>query len=572
MTILAQRLISSSSEIGIAAEIAQSGCAGPVPILSPDECAALSLHLEEPDLPAPFGWAKGRAVTDRVIYDIAAKPDLIALLRPLLGEDIVLWGAQIVHRPPGTSHPWHTDVESAAPDARVISVWVGVRNTSRNSGLLFVAGSQHFGRPVQEVLAVLGEHRDTIADARMLEIARTIDPATSIVQPDVQDGAALIFDGRIWHSGRHDGASETRTALLLQYASADCAIPMPVGGHYHWPFRFSTSRRVPTILVSDTGLGSANRLVPPPPTPSSKPMIMTFARTVELPLAEDPVKHWRPFSQFRGPTSTLAEMSCHISVLSAGHAPHPPHIHGEEELLIVLDGAVEIELADDPSRTNSRRHPMKPGMFSYYPATQHHTIHNTGAQPATYLMFKWRSVASGSEMPLPASIFEHGQSVVPDKPAPMATKLLFQQATDQLPKLHAHLTTLQPGAGYEAHADPYDVAIILFSGEVETVGERVKPLGVIYYSAGELHGMRNVGAAPATYLVFEFHTPATVAHDRRHAEVLRQAKLAEEQRRKAEKQQRKVEEQRRKAEKQRRKRGVRGLLRKLVKAAKKLVR
>ena len=557
MSVLAQRP-PSSAESGIAAEIAQSGCAGPAPILSPDECAALSLHLDRPDLPEPFGWAKGRAVTDRVIYDIAAKSDLIALLRSLLGEDIVLWGAQIVRRERGTSHPWHTDVESSAPDARVVSIWIGIRNSSRGSGLLFIAGSQHFGRSVQEVLAGLGEDRGTIADARMLEIARTIDPATSIVQPDAQDGAALIFDGRIWHSGRHDRTSETRVALLLQYAAADCPIPMPAGGHYHWPFRFSTSRRIPTILVSGTGLGSANRLVSPPPTPSSKPMITTFARTVELPLAEDPVKRWRPFSQFRGPTSTLAAMSCHISVLSTGHSPHQPHIHDEEELLIVLDGVMEIELADDPSGANSRRHPMKPGMLSYYPATQHHTIHNTGPQPAAYLMLKWRSTAAGSETPLPASIFEYERTVVPDKPAPMATKLLFQRATDQLPRLHAHLTTLQPGAGYEPHADPYDIAIILFSGEVETVGERVKPLGVIYYSAGELHGMRNVGAVPATYLVFEFHTPATVAHHRRHAEALRLEKLAE--------------KQRRKAEKQCRKRGVRGLLRKLVNAAAKLVR
>jgi len=564
MTMLAQRW-PSAAEGGIAAEMAQSGWAGPVPLLSPDECAVLRQHLDERNLPAPLDWAKGRAVTDRVIFDIAARRDLIALLRPYLGEEIVLWGAQIIRREQGTSHPWHTDVESAAPDARVISVWIGIRNTSRESGLLFIAGSQHFGRSVQEVLAELGERRDTIADADMLEIARTIDPAAAIVQPDVQDGAALLFDGRIWHSGRNEGDGETRKALLLQYASADCPIPLPVDGGYRWPFRFSNDRRVPTILVSGSGQGSANRLVPPPPRPMNKPMITTLARTVELPLAEDPVKRWRPFPQFRGPTSTLAGMSCHISVLSAGHSPHRPHIHGEEELLIVLDGAVEIELAEDPGGTNSRRHPMKPGMFSYYPATQHHTIHNTGALPATYLMFKWHGAVGGSGTPLPAGIFEHEQLVVPDKPAPRAMKLLFQQATDQLPKLHAHLTTLQPGAGYEAHADPYDVAIILLSGEVETVGERIKPLGVIYYSAGELHGMQNVGTVPATYLVFEFHTPATLAHRRRHAKTQRPAKLAERQRREAEKQRRKVE-------KKRRKRGVRGLLRKLVKAARKLVR
>ena len=30
------------------------------------------------------------------------------------------------------------------------------------------------------------------------------------------------------------------------------------------------------------------------------------------------------------------------------------------------------------------------------------------------------------------------------------------------------------------------------------------PNGVIFYAAGEMHGMRNVGEAQARYLVFEF--------------------------------------------------------------------
>jgi hypothetical protein len=29
---------------------------------------------------------------------------------------------------------------------------------------------------------------------------------------------------------------------------------------------------------------------------------------------------------------------------------------------------------------------------------------------------------------------------------------------------------------------------------------------VIYYSAGESHGLRNIGSEPARYLVFEFHS------------------------------------------------------------------
>ncbi|MGH6804554.1 MAG: cupin domain-containing protein, partial [Methyloceanibacter sp.] len=88
---------------------------------------------------------------------------------------------------------------------------------------------------------------------------------------------------------------------------------------------------------------------------------------------------------------------------------------------------------------------------------------------------------------------------------PRTTRVLFQGPTAYLGKLHAHVTELQPGGGYSAHADKYDVAIILFSGTVETLGKTVGPGGSIYYSAGQLHGMRNVGDNPAKYLVIEFH-------------------------------------------------------------------
>jgi hypothetical protein len=62
--------------------------------------------------------------------------------------------------------------------------------------------------------------------------------------------------------------------------------------------------------------------------------------------------------------------------------------------------------------------------------------------------------------------------------------------------------------GYPEHIDEHDVAIIVFSGVVETLGQRAGPAGSIYYAAGEPHGLRNVGSEPARYLVFEFHANA----------------------------------------------------------------
>jgi mannose-6-phosphate isomerase-like protein (cupin superfamily)/quercetin dioxygenase-like cupin family protein len=504
----AQLTKTSAAEGGISADISQLGFFSSVSFLTPAECAKLVQHFARSDLPAPLSWFKGRAATDPIVYQVATRAEVLALLRPLLGPDVVLWGAVVVRRQMGTRHSWHTDMESADPRSRVISAWIGLRNTSDASGLRFVVGSHRFNRSVQEVLAASKIDRESLTDERMLEIAQTIDPGARIAWAGSQDGEMVLFDGRIWHSGHNDGTTGTRTALLLQYAAAETPIPMPANQSYEWPWTFADSPRVPTILVSGTARYSANRIVPAPMPPLEEmPMITTVAKSVALPLAENPVKRWQAYPQFRGQTAALATMSCHISVLSAGHRPHPPHIHHEEELLVLLDGEVDIELADDPDGTGSSRHQMRPGMFSYYPATQHHTVHNTGSRPATYLMLKWHGAVADSETPLPARIFEYQAAVVPAQPKPIVQKLLFQQATHSLNKLHAHLTTLQPGAGYEPHADPYDVAILLFSGEVETVGQRVGPLGLIYYSAGELHGMRNVGSTPATYLVFEFHSP-----------------------------------------------------------------
>ena len=51
-------------------------------------------------------------------------------------------------------------------------------------------------------------------------------------------------------------------------------------------------------------------------------------------------------------------------------------------------------------------------------------------------------------------------------------------------------------------------------GKVETLGRTVEGCALIYYAAGEAHGMRNVGEQPARYLVFEFHAPRQMLRNR----------------------------------------------------------
>lgn len=503
---LQQAISSRSGETSDVSSFFSRGFLDPVPFLSEGQCDLLFTHLTpgKPMESAP--WSKGRAVTDRLLYDIANSPRLISILRQLLGEDIILWGASSVDRTPGQVHPWHVDMESAAPEQRFATVWIGLRNTSRDSGLTFVSRSHMFPSTVQEVQHREQVRRGDATDEQVLAWAREFDPLAELVQPDVSNGEAVIFDGRIWHGSRNNSASGTRRALLLRYASADAPVFKPdPSAPVEWPFRFDGRERPPVIVVSGKANDGVNREMPPPPTsPEDATRIETEVRPITVPLEGNARVGWRPHKFFRGLTEVHDLITCHASVLSPGKIPHPPHSHLEEEILIVLDGEAELLIGDGPEVERATVHPAKPGMFAYYPAYQHHTIRNAGQGPLTYLMFKWRGAPVHTDTVLSTSILDPSDHP-PGRPKPFRSSLLAEGPTNFLGKLHVHYSEVDPGAGYEPHRDDYDVAIVVLSGTIETLGQEVEPFGVVYYAANELHGLRGKGAEPARYLVFEFH-------------------------------------------------------------------
>lgn len=200
-----------------------------------------------------------------------------------------------------------------------------------------------------------------------------------------------------------------------------------------------------------------------------------------------------------------------MSILSPGITPHEPHSHQEEELLIMLSGETDIVRPDKEIANIETREIIRPGSFVYYPAFQPHTIHNVSKKPATYLMFKWQTQETSKKNNLNTKIFSYSKDPKSNRiesTNEISQTQIFNNPTRYLHKLHCHITTLQPGAGYPPHADSYDVAILLLEGIVETLDQRVSSQAVIFYTAGEPHGIKNIGDIPACYLVFEFHRNA----------------------------------------------------------------
>lgn len=147
---------------------------------------------------------------------------------------------------------------------------------------------------------------------------------------------------------------------------------------------------------------------------------------------------------------------------------------------------------------------LSAGSFVYYPAYQHHTIRNVSERPVTYLMFKWYCAPPEVKSILDTSIARPGRR--PDISQPFSFEVLFEGQTSYLSRLQAHVSFLEPGAGYSAHQDPYDVALVLLDGTVEVDGRTLASPGMSFYPAGQLHGIKNIGKEPARYLIFEFES------------------------------------------------------------------
>ena len=503
-------MTTTTSASALREDFETKGFAGPLPVFDKQTCRRFMRLLE--DARPPLDWPKGRAASSRAFYEIGTHRAVLDQVEAFLGPDVMLWGASLARRSPGKVHPWHTDLETSGPVGGTVSVWIGLENTNMHSALHLVSHSHRFGVSLQEQAKQTEKPYGGATTADVTAWAKEHDSRSQVEYVAAGDGEAIFFDGRLWH-GSHNTNGQTRTALLLQYAAPDRPIRMPNAADFQWPFRFVDVPKPPCIMVRGTSLSAENRIVtPPPPDEGSGPLHASCIRPMPLPLGEDAETGWKRYPLFRGSTRCMTHMSCHASALSPGITPHPPHVHPEEELLVMLSGKAELVVVDDGPPANETIHPVERGSFIYYPAYQRHTIRSVGTEPAEYLMFKWlahEAVNEGAagEQPLLSTKLYQFEASVPKEEGKngFAKKHIFEGPTRYLRKLQCHLSTLEPGSGYPPHVDAYDVAILVLSGTVETLGQRVEPHGLIFYSAGKPHGMKNVGDTPATYVVFEFH-------------------------------------------------------------------
>jgi XRE family transcriptional regulator, regulator of sulfur utilization len=89
-------------------------------------------------------------------------------------------------------------------------------------------------------------------------------------------------------------------------------------------------------------------------------------------------------SFYNGPTATLKNLDVHVTTLNPGGAPHAPHKHPNEEMLIVKSGTIEALI-------NGEWKKVGPGGVVFLASNIFHGVRNAGKEPAVYHVIGFRT-------------------------------------------------------------------------------------------------------------------------------------------------------------------------------------
>jgi XRE family transcriptional regulator, regulator of sulfur utilization len=87
---------------------------------------------------------------------------------------------------------------------------------------------------------------------------------------------------------------------------------------------------------------------------------------------------------FNGPTATLKNLDVHVTTLNPGGAPHAPHKHPNEEMLIVRSGTIEALINGEWTKVGA-------GGVVFLASNIFHGVRNAGNEPAVYHVIGFRT-------------------------------------------------------------------------------------------------------------------------------------------------------------------------------------
>lgn len=271
------------------------------------------------------------------------------------------------------------------------------------------------------------------------------------------------------------------------------------------------------LLLASLAFAPSLRSAEPPSSAAMKILGSTVFHWDKLEVKPSGVGDRRDVARI--PTATFTEFECHVSTLNAGLPSHPPHVHPQEELIVLNEGTLEVFI-------NGARHRIGPGSLFFFASYDSHAVRNVGEVPARYHVFNFSTAKTRAIPAEPAaetaSADKLRSAVFPWESLPVqptkvgARREVFDAPTVTTERFRCHVTTLNGGEiSHPPHRHPEEEVILVKEGLVEVVinGEtqRAGVGSVFFFASNDEHGLKNAGSDPASYYVIRVHSEATPA-------------------------------------------------------------
>jgi hypothetical protein len=168
----------------------------------------------------------------KCMAELAANPTIISKLKPILGDDLLLWGSLVIVQKPAKKKRFHVDAEFSAIEGA--AVWLGMKNVVPQKTIFLIAGSHIIPESPQELNKLHG--LDLTDGQAVLAAAKTFNPDCRLVKVNITDGQFIIFHGRLWH-GAENVTSKRRYAINFRYTKPSEVVRISKDGELpdaHW--------------------------------------------------------------------------------------------------------------------------------------------------------------------------------------------------------------------------------------------------------------------------------------------------------------------------------------------------
>ena len=152
------------------------------------------------------------------VYDLLTEPRIVAVVKDLLGENVVAWGSHYFCKMPrdGKAVAWHQDASYwPLSPSKAVTVWLAIDDADlENACMRFIAGSHHSGHLT---------FRASSPDEHNV-LNQSIDNPEqygTIVDDCLKAGEISVHSDLLLHGSEANQSDRRRCGLTLRYCAAD---------------------------------------------------------------------------------------------------------------------------------------------------------------------------------------------------------------------------------------------------------------------------------------------------------------------------------------------------------------